>query len=107
MSPEREREIRHQLDGAYFSGDSDTYQAIRDLLSALDEARKERENLAVFIKRLVRKLYGFGHKSKLTSDAMGYINSIGAECSPLRKLVDRIYPEAVLKSRGDAPEAGK
>jgi hypothetical protein len=101
MSPEREREIRIMVASSMPLA---RRMACRDLLAALDEARKERENLAVFIKRLVRKLYGFGHKSKLTSDAMGYINSIGAECSPLRKLADRIYPKAALKSRGDAPE---
>lgn len=66
---------------------AETTAPLRVKISTLES---EKENLAVFVKRLVRQSYKQGVRNKLTDDAMNYINNIGAECSPMRKLMKEV-----------------
>lgn len=81
--------------GGYWVKADDARQLEIELQAAnerLEAKEKEPENFAMFIKRLCRRLYSVGHRSKLTADAMDFINSTDAKCSPMRKLMNEIMP---------------
>ena len=87
MSPEREKEIRAEFAADYpFNRVGRDAQTCRDLLAALDEARKERDELA----RVLEMAQDF---APLEDHA--FKRTINAALKPSRER---------LKSRGDAPE---